>query len=105
MSSNREVAGAAIDSTVARGNTALYDGLYESIQLVKGRTGRKAIVLLSDGADFDDGTGKPLSKHTVQEVIAAAREANVPIYALGLGTEVDEAVLTSITKETGAVFF
>jgi VWFA-related protein len=104
MSTNRQAAREAIGSTVARGDTALYDALYESIQLVKDRTGRKAIVLLSDGVD-DDGTGKPLSKRTVQEVVSLARTVNVPIYVLGLGTEIGEAVLTEVGKETGALYF
>jgi Ca-activated chloride channel family protein len=63
MSTNRQAIREAIGKAAARGDTALYDALYDSIQLVKDRTGRKAIVLLSDGVD-DDGTGRPLSKHT-----------------------------------------
>jgi len=104
MSTNHQAAREAIGSTVARGDTALYDALYESVQLVKDRSGRKAIVLLSDGVD-DDGTGKPLSKRTVEEVIDLARMVNVPIYVLGLGTEIDEAMLTAVARETGALFF
>ncbi|MDQ3772995.1 MAG: VWA domain-containing protein [Pseudomonadota bacterium] len=104
MSTNRQAAREAIGKTVTRGDTALYDALYDSIQLVKDRTGRKAIVLLSDGVD-DDGTGRPLSKHTVKDVIGFAREVNVPIYVLGLGTEIDEAGLTETTKATGALYF
>jgi Mg-chelatase subunit ChlD len=77
---------------VARGDTTLYGALYDSIELVKERAGRKAIVLLSDGVD-DDGTGRPLSKHTIKEVIGSAREVNVPIYVLGLGTDIDEPKL------------
>lgn len=104
MSTNRQAAREAIGKTVARGDTALYQALYESIQQVKDRTGRKAIVLLSDGVD-DDGTGRALSKHTGREVIGLAREVNVPIYVLGLGTEIDEAVLTEIANATGALYF
>jgi len=64
MSANRDASRKAIDSTTARGNTALYDALYASIDAVKGRPGRKAVVLLSDGVD-DNGVGKrrkPLSR-------------------------------------------
>ncbi|MFZ1986347.1 MAG: VWA domain-containing protein [Desulfatitalea sp.] len=104
MSTNRQATREAIEKTVARGDTALYDALYESIQLVKDRTGRKAIVLLSDGVD-DDGTGRALSKHTVKDVLGLAREVNVPIYVLGLGTEIDEAGLTETATETGALYY
>jgi VWFA-related protein len=104
MSTNRQAIREAIGKTAARGDTALYDALYDSLQLVKDRTGRKAIVLLSDGVD-DDGTGRPLSKHTIKEVIGLAREVNVPMYVLGLGTDIDEAGLREIAQATGALYF
>jgi Mg-chelatase subunit ChlD len=71
MSANREASRRAIDSTNARGNTALYDALYASIEALKGRPGRKAVVLLSDGVD-DNGVGQPLSKHSIDDVIRYA---------------------------------
>jgi VWFA-related protein len=104
MSTDRQAMREAIRKTVARGDTALYDALYDSIRLAQDRAGRKAIVLLSDGVD-DDGTGKPLSKQTAQDVIRLARDVNVPIYILGLGTEIDEAGLTAIAQATGALYF
>jgi VWFA-related protein len=102
MSANREVARKAIDSTVARGNTALYDALFASVDTVKGRPGRKAVVLLSDGVD-DNGVGKQLSKHSLNDVMRYALQVNVPIYAIGIGTEVDAALLASIAQSTGAI--
>jgi VWFA-related protein len=104
MSTDREAMREAIRKAVARGDTALYDALYDSIRLAQDRTGRKAIVLMSDGVD-DDGTGKPLSKHTAQDVIGLAREVNVPIYVIGLGTDIDDAGLTAIAHATGALYF
>jgi VWFA-related protein len=103
MTTSRSAARAGISATVARGDTALYDALYESVTLLKDRAGRKAIVLLSDGVD-DDGTGKQLSKHTVREVLALARQVNVPIYVVGLGTELDEATLTQVAQDTGGLY-
>ncbi|HKU99294.1 MAG TPA: VWA domain-containing protein [Vineibacter sp.] len=104
MSTDRQAVREAIGKTIARGDTALYDALYDSIGLVRERAGRKAIVLLSDGVD-DDGTGKPLSKHTMQDVVGLARDVNVPIYILGLGTEIDEAGLTAVAQATGGLYF
>ncbi len=104
MSSSREAAETAIQATTARGDTALYDALYESIRLAGARPGRRAVVLLSDGVD-DDGTGRPLSKRTVPEVLALARQVNVPVYCVGLGSELDEAVLTEIAARSGAQYF
>jgi len=97
---SRESAEAAVDTAAARGDTALYDALYASVEMLKDRPGRKAVTLLSDGAD-DDGAGKQLSKHSVDDVLRLAREVNVPIYTVGVGTELDEAVLKKVADETG----
>jgi Ca-activated chloride channel family protein len=103
LGTDRSAAEAAIDRTVARGDTALWDALDASVESLREATGRKAIVLLSDGVD-DDGTGKPLSKHTVGDVLAVAGQVNVPIYAIGLGTELDERALKKVADETGALY-
>jgi VWFA-related protein len=104
MSSNRGAAGKAIELTTARGNTALYDALFTSVDLLKDRPGRKAVVLLSDGVD-DNGVGKQLSKHSVQDVLQFAKRVNVPIYAIGIGTEIDEALLAGFAQSTGGRYF
>ena len=104
MSTDRKAAREAISSTLARGNTALYSALYQSVKLLKNRIGRKAVVVLSDGVD-DDGTGKPLSKQTIKDVISLASEVNVPIYVLALGTEIDKDGLMAVADETGALYF
>jgi VWFA-related protein len=92
-----------IKATTARGDTALFDALYSSVEALKGRSGRKAVVLLSDGVD-DDGTGKQLSTHSVADVLNLAKEINVPIFTIGLGTGIDEAILKQVAEETGATF-
>jgi hypothetical protein len=103
LGADRAAAAAAIETTAARGDTALWDALYGSVESLREVAGRKAIILLSDGVD-DDGSGKPLSKHKVDDVLALARQVNVPIYTIGLGTELDEAALRKVAEETGALF-
>jgi VWFA-related protein len=103
LSADHATAEAAIDATTARGDTALFDALYTSVESLRDVPGRKAIVLLSDGVD-DDGTGKPLSKKTITDVLTLARQVNVPIYAIGLGTELDELALKKVASETGALY-
>jgi VWFA-related protein len=104
MSSNRSAAGKAIELTTARGNTALYDALFTSVDLLKDRPGRKAVVLLSDGVD-DNGVGRQLSKHSLQDVLQFAKRVNVPIYAIGIGAEIDEALLSGFAQSTGGRYF
>jgi len=103
-SGNREQARHAIASTVARGDTALYDALYESVKSLEDTAGRKAVVLLSDGVD-DNGAGQQLSKHSLQEGLDLSRKVNVPVYALGLGKDKDPAVLQKIATDTGGLYF
>jgi Ca-activated chloride channel family protein len=73
----------AILSTVARGGTALYNGLYMTIkELVKqrrtnGEVRRQAIAVLSDGQDTASLVG-------FDEVMAAAKEAGISIYTITL---------------------
>jgi VWFA-related protein len=103
MGSDYAAARAAIGATAARGDTALWDALYASVESLRDVSGRKAIVLLSDGVD-DDGSSKPLSKHTVTDVLSLARQVNTPIFAIGLGTELDEVNLKKIATDSGALY-
>ena len=103
MTSTREATIEAIDGLTARGDTALYDALSLSVDLLADRRGRRAVVLLSDGVD-DDGTGHPLSQSTVDDVLDSATDIGVPVFVVGLGTEMDEATLTGIADTTGALY-
>jgi VWFA-related protein len=59
-----------------RNNTQLYDAIFlASDQLMKGQTGRKALVLFSDGVDRG-------SKDTLNDAIDAADRANVEVYTI-----------------------
>ncbi len=89
----------------ARGNTALYDAIYEAVLLLeKKKEGRKVIVVLTDGKD-DDGTNHPLSFKNASDVISKAAELNIPIFTIGLGQKVDEGVLKKMADETGGVYY
>jgi Ca-activated chloride channel family protein len=94
----------AIAASKARGNTALYDAIFEATKSFGDKKGRKVAIVLSDGKD-DDGTNKPLSVKTVDQVITAAKEVNVPIFTIGLGADVDEAILRKIAVESGGQYF
>ena len=103
-SGDKAKAKAAIEQTVARGDTALYDAIYETVSRLKDVKGRKAAILLTDGVD-DNGEGKQLSKHSIDDGLRLAKEVNVPVFTVGLGAEVDEKILKRIATETGAKYF
>jgi Ca-activated chloride channel homolog len=81
---NEDVGGAkkAIRTTFARGNTALYNGVYMTLkemmrQRPEGEIRRQAIVLLSDGEDTT-------SLVTLDDLMDLAKRANVAIYTISL---------------------
>lgn len=104
FSSDKAVLRNAIRTMKARGNTALYDAIFEAAQSFGAKKGRKVIILLTDGRD-DDGMNRPLSTKTVDQAIAAANEVNVPVFTIGLGNSVDESLLRRIADQTGGRYF
>jgi len=95
----------ALDGLEADGFTALYDAAHTGIRLVaKLPTGRKAVVLLTDGKDEGPGD-RPMSAVTEDDVIKAAQDTNVPLYTIGFGPNTQPQVLGRIAKLTGGHYF
>lgn len=94
----------AITAMKAAGGTALLDGLVEATGLLASASGRRAIVLITDG--YDENSGK-----TVEEVSRAVEESGVTVYALAIGGTAGislkgETILRSIAEHSGGrVFF
>jgi VWFA-related protein len=60
------------------GGTAYLDAASESVEMLKGIEGRRAVVLMTDGVDMN-------SRQTLGEVVKFATVNQVPIYTLGIG--------------------
>jgi VWFA-related protein len=89
FTNDRLQAAAAIDGLVARGNTALYQAAtVAAIKAGSSMASRRAIVLLSDGADFG---GRSIA--TREESIIAVTNAAVPVFAIAFGNDLDRAYL------------
>jgi Ca-activated chloride channel homolog len=73
--------------------TALYDGLVRVNRDLAGRTGKKVIVVLTDGED----TASTLSAETA---VLRARTAGVPIYTVAQGHAVGDATLLKELRDT-----
>ena len=91
----------ALDTLEAGNSTALYDAVYLAVdEKLKGETGRKAIVVITDGEDTS-------SKIRKNEAIETAQRKDVIIYGIGVrgGFGTDFGVLRKFAEETGGSFF
>lgn len=97
FTSDRAVLTSAIRSIATGKDTALYDAIQTALDLLHDAgTGRQAIVVLSDGKNTK-------SVHEAAAVLAAARARGVAIYTVGLGRELDAAVLARMASATGGL--
>jgi VWFA-related protein len=90
------------------GGTLLYDAVVKaSREVMKPLTGRKAMIVLSDGVDFG-------SEETLTSSVEAAQRADSLVYSIlfsdacaygGFGGPNGAAVLERLSKETGGGFF
>jgi len=94
----------AIDGLKTGSDTAMYDALIEAEKALEGVSGRKAIIVLSDGLDNQ-------SQNTADDVIAGVGESGVTISAIGFGdvsttgqTGLDETALKSLADQTGGAY-
>jgi len=107
-----------IRSLRAGGCTAWYDAVYQSVDLVAPLDGRRSVILLSDGIDCREDLISRLlgggSSHDLDEAIRHARDAGIPVYAIGLGQKATQAVsnegfdevkLRRVATETGGKFY
>jgi Ca-activated chloride channel family protein len=102
FTTDKNAAKRAVLRTRATGNTALYDALTRVNRDLAGRTGKKVIVVFTDGDDN-------WSTLTADTAIQRAKAAGVPIYTIAQGTAVTHPAfikqLAGISKATGGVSF
>ncbi len=91
----------ALDTLQAGNSTALYDAIYLAAdEKLKEETGRKIIVVITDGEDTS-------SRLKDKAAIEAAQKSDVLIYGIGVRSEMGTnfGVLKRFAEETGGVFF
>ena len=88
----------------AWGGTSLYDAIRYSLDRIKNQTGRKALVVFTDGDDTTSTTKEP-------EVIDYARSVEATIYTVGInpgagmGGGPNRGFLNRVASETGGQSF
>lgn len=94
----------AIDGLKTGSDTAMYNALIEAEKALETASGRKAIIVLTDGLDNK-------SQSTAEDVIAGIGESGLTISAIGFGdvstvgqAGLDEAALKSLAEESGGIY-
>ncbi len=91
-----------INALIAGGGTAIYDALIEAVRQMDTQTGRKAILLLTDGEDVS-------SSATLQQAISAAVQSGVPVFTIGLGLTsgslAEQSLQQIATSTSGRYYF
>jgi tight adherence protein C len=87
-----------IDGLVAKGNTVLYDATDRAVADALRAPGTHLAVVLTDGNDT-------ASKAPLTGALNLAKQAQVPIYSIGLGADADDAVLARMASDTSGRYF
>ncbi len=91
---------AGVNALAAGGNTAIYDALYKSSQIVsssdKGR--RRVIILLTDGVDTS-------SKYAPAVAANIAKQSGALVYTIGLGPDANDTALTRLAEPGGGKYY
>ena len=86
----------AVDRMDAWGGTALYDAIIAAIEILGRQSGRRAVVLFSDGDDQS-------SHATLDAAIRATEGSDATIYPIGQGRAVDTPALQALLKQVSSV--
>ncbi|HEY6072458.1 MAG TPA: VWA domain-containing protein [Anaerolineales bacterium] len=105
VTSDKNVLASAVDSLQPAGNTAMFDALIQGVDVLKNISGRKGIILLSDGIDNR-------SHSSVDDVINTIGPAGLSISTIGLGDPtqstnnfgLDEPALKSLAERAGGFY-
>jgi Ca-activated chloride channel family protein len=93
----------AIDEYIAAGGTALYDALYNSLSSLtfEAPTGRRVVVVVTDGRDENAASNGPGSVRTWDDVLRKLQQSEATVYAVGLGSRLDKAALQQLADRSG----
>jgi VWFA-related protein len=100
FTTNKAELNAAISAmtSLPRSATHLYDAIYQAITDTSARSGRKAVIVMTDGADYG-------SVRTSAEVISHSATHSLPVFTIGLGSSINAPVLQMIANDTGGLYY
>jgi VWFA-related protein len=95
-STDKDVRERAVDLMAAWGGTALYDVILKAVDVLGRQTGRRSIVLFTDGDDQS-------SHVSLQAAIARTEGSDATIYAIGQGRAVKSPDLQKLLRRLATV--
>jgi len=94
----------AIDGLKTGSDTAMYNALIEAEKALEAASGRKAVIVLTDGLDNK-------SQSTLEDVVAGIGESGLTISAIGFGdvntvgqAGLNETALKSLAEQAGGIY-
>ncbi len=95
FTSDKQALSNALGGLTPGGNTALYDALFQSVQSTTTTApSRRIVVLMTDGRNTK-------SEASLEDGLNLAVQLGVPVYTVGVGSDVDQVLLDRIARQTG----
>lgn len=102
FTTDKDALNAAVSNLGFGGETFLFDGALAAVEkAAESENTRRAVILLSDGAQYDTTLS---SRATQQDVLDLAVVNGVPVYTIGLGFGADRHYLENLSENTNALF-
>ena len=101
LTTKRELSEESVAAYEANGGTALYDAIGEAVTRLKTVTGRRVVVLVTDGRDENAASNGPGSARTWEQALAEVSAVEATVYAIGIGARVDRERLEQLAVLTG----
>jgi VWFA-related protein len=99
FSEELETAYDLVENLQSGGGTHLYHAVTKAVRMASNQpAGHRAVLVLSDGRNDPPSVGEP------EEPIRMARDANLPVFVIGLGDFIDEPYLRRLANETGGLY-
>ncbi len=84
------------------GLTSLYQSLYSSVVYTASSKGSRCVVAFTDGKNEPYGSGYDF---TADDVIRVSKYYQVPVYIIGVGSDIDRSALKNIAESTGGKYY
>lgn len=109
VTSDKDALLSGINGIQARDDTAMWDALMQAVETLNPISGRKAIIVLTDGMDNQ-------SSATPEQILSTIGESGLSISTIGFGTKpeagaepdeyegIDEQTLTNLAQQAGGIY-